>query len=120
VSTPQPYQLLDPAGLVGFDSPHGVVYVLLDPGTREVRYVGQSRQHPLLRLKNHIQDPAGNQGKRAWLQALRRQALLPVLMVLEVLPLDQLAAVEAGYIEAFHALGAPISNKREPKKQVTQ
>lgn len=55
------------------------VYLLKDPDTKEVRYVGVSGG-PTVRLEQHINYPGP--GIASWINGLTRRGLRPILVVL--------------------------------------
>ena len=74
----------------GFVVPKGnimwTIYALVDPRTSQIRYVGQTQNHPEIRLDGHLHKKDDNKAKRAWIDELRRLSLKPVAVVLEYVP----------------------------------
>ena len=64
----------------------GCVYALVDPRTRERRYVGYTTKALTVRLEQHFRDVRNytyNPGKREWFEELAVEGLSPVIEVLE-------------------------------------
>lgn len=59
------------------------IYALVDPRTSQIRYVGQTQNHPEIRLDGHLHKPDDNRAKQAWFDELRRLSLKPLVVVLE-------------------------------------
>ena len=69
--------------MVARDGPREVtIYALLEPTTKEVRYVGQTR-HPWRRYAWHLAALRGNSPRVLWLKGLEKQNTLPGWRVLE-------------------------------------
>lgn len=61
------------------------IYCLIDPSTKEIKYVGKSK-NPTNRLKSHISDSIkgiDNTRKSNWIRKLNKEGLLPELVILE-------------------------------------
>jgi hypothetical protein len=58
----------------------GYVYVLCDPRTDLVRYVGVSVSEPVDRLKGHLRSPVSRH-VRAWIAELASEGLVPVMRI---------------------------------------
>lgn len=98
----------------------GCVYLLLDPITDAVRYVGQTVQQLGVRLSGHIysQERRGRAfvcvQKKAWVSSLR--PLRPKIIAVEAgVPVDQLDVREQFYIEKYLSLGADLLNIQHTK-----
>ena len=58
------------------------IYILIDPRTDEIRYVGKSIR-PHQRLQNHMNEPPTNCHRSHWLHELKGLGLYPLLDVVE-------------------------------------
>jgi hypothetical protein len=87
------------------------IYALVDPRTCQIRYVGQTKKHPEVRLEAHIAKPDDNRAKRAWLEDLRRLSLKPVTVILEyVSTLEEALIVENLWIQRGKEAGWQLLN----------
>lgn len=86
------------------------IYVLIDPETNKVRYVGKSN-NPDRRLREHIRDHSKYQRhKDHWVGALCERGLVPLLKIIEEVPLDLWAERELFWINHYMQLGYPLTN----------
>jgi hypothetical protein len=58
------------------------IYALIDPFSKEVRYVGKAKNPYLRLIYNHIKDMSKTH-KAFWIQSLIKQSAMPVLAILE-------------------------------------
>ena len=88
-----------------------VVYVLADPRTGDIRYVGGSN-NPQRRLKEHLYDCAvPENSKRQWIQELKRLNMLP--LVVEIMDCDsekQLSEEEIHWTRRLRLAGCDLVN----------
>ncbi len=59
------------------------IYALVDPRTSQIRYIGQTQNHPEIRLDGHLHKKDENREKREWLDALKRLSLKPFVVILD-------------------------------------
>lgn len=86
------------------------IYVLKDPETGEVRYVGKSA-HPQTRLQRHIRESVnGRNHKECWVRALLVSGLRPVLEIEDEVSAETWAACEAAYIQFYRDAGCSLVN----------
>lgn len=65
------------------------IYVLIDPRTNEIKYVGRTTQKPERRLYQHIYKSKKRSHARAkWIRELAREGLRPLMRVIEVVPYE--------------------------------
>ncbi len=58
------------------------IYALVDPITERVRYIGKS-DNPKKRMNSHLTDTRYSKHKVNWIQKLKRQGLVPLLLIIE-------------------------------------
>jgi hypothetical protein len=90
-----------------------IVYALIDPRTRQVRYVGETVRPARIRLSQHLRAsrektvPPVN----AWLRGLEAEGAEPELMELECFgSKEAMHDGECYWIEQFRAMGAALLN----------
>lgn len=87
------------------------LYVLTDPVTGAVRYLGKS-YNPFKRMKGHMRDSAPSH-KKNWIDSLKAQGLIPHMDLLDEVPVSQWEFWEREYIRVFRAIGIPLTNQCE-------
>ncbi len=93
------------------------IYVLLDPLTKEVRYVGKtinSRQ----RLRKHLTRRENNH-KHSWVKSLRTKGLKPIMAIIEELEVEadeQWQPAEQWWIERLRNAGCQLTNLNDGGK----
>lgn len=91
------------------------IYVLNDPRTNQVRYVGKAND-PLKRWKCHISRAKKNDRKNhttSWMRFLLNLGLTPELEILEEIPMDGWQEIEKEYIRVFRMIGIRLTNAAE-------
>lgn len=92
------------------DKPTTFIYLLRDPETQGVRYIGKSN-NPARRLREHIRDHSKyRRHKDHWIGALQARGLAPLMEVIEEAPLDLWAERELFWINHYTQLGHPLTN----------
>lgn len=94
------------------DSTWSYVYLLRDPITRRVRYVGQSN-NPKRRLRAHLSQArrVSTLHSRRWIASLLAKGVLPVLEVIE--QAENVCERETFWIAFYNACGCDLTNLRE-------
>lgn len=90
-----------------------IVYALIDPRNRAVRYVGKSHRTARRRLRRHLAPCylRGHTHKERWIRRLMRLGLEPRIIVLERCSSpESLSAREIWWIARYRALGADLTN----------
>lgn len=88
------------------------IYALVDPRTCQIRYVGQTQNHPTVRLEGHLAKSDGNHIKIAWLEELHQLSLKPLVVVLEYAPtLEKALRAEDTWIKRGRELNWPLTNE---------
>lgn len=100
--------------------PTTYIYALLDPDTKEIRYIGKAND-PENRLAQHVYHcwyevgtPSTDTPKEAWIRSLRQQNKQPDMEILEEVPRAQSWRWERKWIEWARAQGFNITNVARP------
>lgn len=88
------------------------IYALCEPGTDEIRYVGQTSLPIHRRLASHMTPSELNNGtyKSNWLRKLVRSGQKPELYLLETVAASQLVEAETRWIAQCKAWGCRLTN----------
>ena len=84
------------------------IYILSDPETGVVRYIGKTRD-PKARMRNHIGRKENNH-KGNWIESLRRKNLLPEVTFIDEVPTEEWSFWEQHWIQVFRGWGFPLTN----------
>ena len=89
------------------------IYILLDPRTDKVRYVGKAF-NPALRQGNHLAFPVWEEHtpKYRWLREMAALALQPQMIMIEIVPDTQSTIRERYWIQFYRAKGEADCNCR--------
>jgi len=88
------------------------IYVLKEPDTGEIRYVGKST-NPKIRVLNHVyeaKDERKNNHRLKWFRSLIKRGLEPVLEIIDEVPELEWQAWEAAYIQLYRSEGHKLVN----------
>lgn len=89
------------------------IYALLDPRTKEIRYIGKANR-PEHRLLTHIwESHKSNSRKNVWLRELKGLCLQPILQVLETIKFSQWEERERFWIAEKRKEGLDLFNVLE-------
>lgn len=88
------------------------IYILSDPLTSEVRYVGQSGD-PYARLCQHLNDRTDSP-KAIWIRYLRSRLLFPTMTIIEFCHWSVANEQEQLYIRMFSEQGCALLNVKDP------
>jgi len=88
-----------------------IIYVLIDPRTNMVRYVGKTTNIKK-RLNKHINESkrSTKSHKKAWINGLLRLDLLPTIKVIDEVSIDEWQFWEMYWISQMKALGFRLTN----------
>lgn len=87
-----------------------LIYVLLDPMTYAIRYVGKA-DNPKLRLREHISKSVREKGRKPkWIRSLIADGLRPVIQAIDEVKQSEWQAAEAAYIEYYLSIGCDLTN----------
>lgn len=91
------------------------IYILKDPKTQEIRYVGQTSRGLQVRLKEHISHGTRENNHRAnWLRSLISENLQPLIESVEELPSkENLDSREIFWIRHYRDLGCKLTNSTD-------
>jgi len=94
------------------------IYALVDPRTSQICYVGQTQNHPEIRLDGHLHKRDENQHKTRWLDDLRSLSIKPNVVVLEyAASLNEALEAEREWIRRGIRAGWPLTNIDKPRRQ---
>lgn len=86
------------------------IYILIDPITNLVRYVGKANNISQ-RYKAHLNRARNHQiHKKRWIASLRSKGLKPIIEVIDVVPIDEWVFWESYWIGQFKAWGFNLIN----------
>ncbi len=88
------------------------IYTLLDPTTKKIRYVGQTRS-PKRRIQSHIDYARNYKGRRKicnWIQSLLKKNMKPILCIIEETTKELWVNREKFWIKYFKDLGFDLCN----------
>jgi hypothetical protein len=85
------------------------IYFLLDPLTREVRYVGMTVYSLKDRLNGHLRYK-GKDHKSYWIKSLKDRGLIPEIVLVKTVSIDDRADEEQKMIGIMRDLGARLTN----------
>ena len=86
------------------------IYVLIDPRTNEVRYVGKANNISQ-RYQAHLNRARKHQThKKNWLKQLKREGLKPIIEVIDVVPIDEWQYWETYWISQMKQWGFNLVN----------
>lgn len=85
------------------------IYVLIDPVTEEIRYVGWTSKTLRARLGAHRRDKH-HCHRVHWINNLRNNGLVPRIALVQTVPNEQWTQAECYWIAFFRGLGCPLTN----------
>ncbi len=91
------------------------IYVLKDPETGEVRYVGKTKTSLKQRLYNHLGDKSTHH-RSCWIKSLKNRNLKPVIESIELVSDETWAEREIYWIQYYKDLGAKLVNSNDGGK----
>lgn len=94
-----------------------LIYILVDPKTNKVRYVGQTTKKLEQRLSSHINKarntPNRTTHKNTWIKSLIKEDLKPIIKLIEIVSEDEWKEKEKYYIKKYKELGEDLLNLSE-------
>lgn len=86
------------------------IYVLIDPRTDEVRYVGKAN-NVSERYKAHLNRARKHQiHKKNWIDLLKREGLKPIIQVIDEVPIEEWVFWEIYWVSQMKAWGFNLIN----------
>ena len=89
------------------------IYGLIDPVTKQVRYIGWTCRDIKSRLWEHINEAIKlrkNSHKLSWIRSLLRKSLSPEVILLEYVDINSWAEAEQKWITEFREQGVSLTN----------
>src|SRR5260370_23019327 len=87
------------------------IYVLIDPITEEVRYVGKTENSLACRLRSHLKASVkGGTHVYWWISGLIKKGMSPKIRLVERVLLKDWADAEIYWIKFFKTAGAKLTN----------
>jgi hypothetical protein len=87
----------------------GSMYILIDPRTEEIRYVGWTTKSLLERLQRHKSEKKSSH-KANWIASLVQLGLIPRVELIQRVPIDFWEEAERYWIAFFRSRGCPLTN----------
>lgn len=86
------------------------IYSLSDPSTNEIKYVGKS-DNPGVRLVEHVRKcKCDITHKNNWIKSLLNKNLMPIIEILDVVPIEEWGFWENYWIDTVKAWGFKLTN----------
>lgn len=91
------------------------IYALVDPRTREIRYIGKSND-PKTRWQHHVWDSKREKCHRShWIRSLLSQELEPILEIIDEVLDSEWQAAECAYVAFYRdELGCDLGHQERP------
>lgn len=86
------------------------LYVLIDPVTLAIRYVGQTINTLKFRVRGHCNNCKGRTHVQRWVNSLLQSGLRPIIHEIDFVPNEFADDGERFYIEKYRDLGCPLTN----------
>lgn len=90
-------------------TPLTTIYILIDPETKKVRYVGQTVRPLEERLRDHLKDKNKNH-RTCWIRSLKNRGLTPSIHLVENVIGNNWQEREQYWIAYYRSIGAPLVN----------
>ena len=86
------------------------IYLLIDPRTHAIRYVGKTASgRTSKRLSEHLKKQDGTH-KANWIAQLTAEGLIPSMVVIARVPIDQSNDAESYWISYYRLIGCDLTN----------
>lgn len=88
------------------------IYALIDPRDGAVRYIGKAND-PYFRLNFHVKDKRCTAPRRVWFKELNSLGIMPLVAILECVPMSEWQSAERSWIAFYRSIGANLLNYRD-------
>lgn len=86
------------------------IYALIDPRTKEIRYIGKA-DNPTYRCMKHVYESLSAKTLKAnWVKSLLKEGKRPVVRIIDEVLRSEWQAAEASYIEFYRSEGCILVN----------
>lgn len=90
------------------------IYVLIDPFTKEIKYVGKTICDPKKRLAGHIDEARQKEGEKSkWIKKLLSKKATPIIKVIDQVNESEWEDWEKYYIKSYREAGINLFNISE-------
>jgi hypothetical protein len=86
------------------------IYALVNPITKQIRYIGKTKNTLKVRLSQHLRDSNLKTHKNKWIKSLAKNDLKPEIMLIEEVDESCWKEKEISYITLFKNLGYKLTN----------
>lgn len=85
------------------------IYLLIDPITYQIRYVGKS-DNPEKRYRSHIKENRNNTYKENWIKSLSECGMVPIMEIIDKVPSSEWGFWESWWISLLKSWGFNLTN----------
>jgi len=86
------------------------IYALLDPITKNIKYIGKTEYTLEKRFKEHLKDGNKKTYKNKWINSLYNKGLTPEIILIEEVNENIWKEKEIFYISLFRSMGSKLTN----------
>jgi|ERR1035437_617765 hypothetical protein len=90
------------------------IYILIDPLTNQIKYVGATKRKMGQRLNGHIYTALKSSGpninKNNWINSLKLKGCIPIMDEIDIVNKDEIIFWETFYINLFRFYGFDLFN----------
>ena len=85
------------------------IYVLIDPRTNLIRYVGKTVQKLSYRLTQHLTEKS-NHKRSTWIKSLKNKGLIPIIEEIDFCDWEESSNLEINWIKKYRLEGVNLTN----------